>query len=247
MKTIDYVDLYERTIPASLRSDWDNDGTMIYAGEREVKKILFTLDCTFAAAEYAVEGGFDLIVTHHPLIFHPLKSVTDPRITLLLRAGISVLSYHTRLDAVQGGVNDTLASLFGLTDVTPFGEEEMGRLGTLPGETDLPELVGKVKDLLGCPSVTVAGKREKIRTLALLGGSGKDYIDAAWSAGADAFLTGEVSYNALSDAADRNMPVLCAGHYYTEQPVCAVLERLAKTLDPSVGTEVFACLRIEEC
>lgn len=232
-------------IPESLRCDWDNDGIMVCSDpDREVKKVLITLDCTDDAVSYADENDFDLIVSHHPLIFHPLKSVTDPKLIQLIKRDIPVFSFHTRLDAVKGGVNDTLASLLGLEDVIPFGEDGMGRIGFLPDRIPFDAFVSDLKELLGVPSVTAVRCTGSVDRVAVLGGAGKDYITDAEAAGADTFVTGETGYNAMTDASEGTMNVILAGHYFTEQPVCLSLRRMLLSIDPKLDTEIYECNKL---
>ena len=111
-----YTALNEK-IPPALSCEWDNDGMMCVPDpNRTVRRILVTLDATQAAEDAARAGNYDVILTHHPLIFKGVRHLTpdEPVSARLLRLasdGISVLSFHTRLDAVAGGVNDTLAAL----------------------------------------------------------------------------------------------------------------------------------------
>ncbi len=228
----------ETMIPASLSCPWDNDGAMLLPQpDKEVKSVLVALDCTEQVATYAIEKRFDVILTHHPLIFKPLSGITDPLLTSLIRAGIAVFSYHTRLDARAGGVNDCLADLFDLQDRAFFGEDNMGRIGSLPSPMT-PEAFGAfVKERLNAPTVTAYLAKALISRVAVLGGSGKDFLDDAVLAGADAFVTGEVSYNALLDATRNGISLYVCGHYHTEQPVCTYLASLAS--DFGAKTEII--------
>ncbi|MBR4872828.1 MAG: Nif3-like dinuclear metal center hexameric protein, partial [Clostridia bacterium] len=119
----------ENKIPKSLSCEWDNDGLMCCPDPaREVKKVLFALDITEAVVEMAIEKGCDVILSHHPLVFRPVKALTTeggvPRkLIRLVQNGISAMSFHTRLDAVCGGVNDILAATLGLENVSAFGPE----------------------------------------------------------------------------------------------------------------------------
>ncbi len=220
----------EASIPATLSADWDNDGAMLLpCPMAEVKKVLVALDCTEAVANAAIAGGYDAILTHHPLIFKPLRGVTDPMLVSLLRAGIAVYSYHTRLDALDGGVNDALSALLSLQAPTPFGEDGMGRIGTLPAPLSPRAFGALVKTCLNAPSITAYLATREISRVALLGGSGKDAIADAVRAGADAFLTGEIPYNAMLDATRAGISLYAAGHYATEQPVCTVLAALVRS------------------
>ena len=96
-----------------------------------MKKVLLSLDATEGAVEYAAENGFDAVVTHHPLIFRPIKTVSDSRFMSLIKNDIAVFSFHTRLDAVDGGVNTALSELLGITDTERFGDDGLGVFGNV--------------------------------------------------------------------------------------------------------------------
>lgn len=244
MVTFDQIYRFlDERFPRSLSSDWDNDGIMLAPASPEVKRVLISLDVTASAAEYAEENGFNLIISHHPLIFKPLKSVQSPKLLSLIRGGIGVMSFHTRLDAGSGGVNDTLASLLELDSVTgfgPTGEAPAGRIGILPAPMTVAEFTDELTGLLGCTAIEAAVCGTRIERLAILGGDGKDYYEAALATGADAYLTGSMSYNSLLDASEGGMSVFAAGHYQTEQPVC---DSLAELLNDAfcLDIEVFEC------
>ena len=124
-----YTEL-NRQIPPSLSCEWDNDGLMLLPNaEREVHRALITLDVTPAAARRAVETGCEVIVSHHPLIFKPVRNVIDPLYISLIKADTAVMSFHTRLDAVDFGVNAALAARLGLIETQPI-TDEMGAVGT---------------------------------------------------------------------------------------------------------------------
>ncbi len=224
----------ERALPSSLSCDWDNDGLMVCASaEAEVRKILFALDITPAATEYAVKIGADLIISHHPLIFSGIRRMdghdgTTRKVISLLQNNISAMSFHTRLDAAEGGINDILANIFSLSDIEKFGVDgdTAARIGTLPKPMAFEDFCRLVKDTLGAPSVCGAKAGDTVSRLALLGGSGKDYIREAQKMGADTYLTGEVNYNYLLEAAENGLSVVTAGHYHTEAPFTAFFEKI---------------------
>lgn len=221
---------FEKLISPTLSCEWDNDGLMLCSdSSKEIKKALVTLDLTESAVEKALECGVDCIFTHHPFIFKPLKSICDTNsrarmIFRLAEKSISVFSYHTRLDALQGGVNDVLVSLLSINNAIPLGEGElsMARIGSIT-PCALSEFSLFVKEKLHCPSLCVAKSdngKDEIKRVAVLGGaSDKDFINAAIEADADVFLTGDASYNSVIDANIDGMHVICAGHYFTENPV----------------------------
>ena len=233
-------------IPRSLSCEWDNDGLMCCPDSgREVRRVLLTLDVTDGAVERAVSGGFDMIISHHPFFFRGLKAVTDTQplsaaAIKLIKAGISVASFHTRLDAVEGGVNDTLASLLGLENPRPFGNEgeEIGRLGELSGVT-LSELCERVKNITGAPFVLCADGGNAPSCVAILGGEGGDDVGAAARAGADTYISGRIGYHHMTDATGRGLSLIEAGHFYTEFPVCATLKNWLLEIDGSLETEIF--------
>ena len=229
--------------PVGLRAEWDNDGLMLSPNpDAPVRRVLVTE----SAVEYAVENGYDLLISHHPLIFRPIASLSPdagvPRKCIrLLKAGISVFSFHTRLDAAVGGVNDCLASLLGLESIEAFGPagEEMGRIGCLPDEMALSDFVARVKNLLAAPIVLYSDAGRPVRRVALLGGDGKDFVFAARAAGVDTYLSGRIGYNVMTDAPENRMNLIEAGHFYTEHPVTAVLKHAVQEYAPDAEIAIF--------
>ena len=239
-----YQKLNER-IPRALSCQWDNDGLMCCPdGRAEARRVLVTLDVTEAAVKRAIEGGYDVIVAHHPMIFKGLKAVNEENFIAaktidLIRNGVSVMSFHTRLDAVEGGVNDVLAELLGLRDVEPFGEDGIGRIGTLPEAMDQKVFAKRVKDVLNAPAVLLADAGRPTRRVAVLGGGGGDDVDAARAAGADTYVTGELKYHTLTDAPEEGMNLIQAGHFHTENPVCETLRQWLLEMDPTLTVVLF--------
>ncbi len=246
MKVKELYEALNARIPKELSCDWDNDGLMCCPEpEREVTRVMIALDITDAVVDRAIKGGYDVILSHHPLIFRPLKalnfdSYVAKKVIRLIHAGVSAMSFHTRLDAVCGGVNDTLADALGLLDVTAFGEngETIGRIGSLAREMTLSEFAMLVKRVTGAPNVTVADAGLPVSRVALLGGSGSDDVFAARKSGADTYLTGELSHHHLTDAPENGMNLIAAGHFHTENPVCETLKRMLSEIDPSIVSEI---------
>ena len=228
-----YQSLSDR-IPPSLSCAWDNDGLMCSPdSSASVGRILLTLDVSEAAVDYAIANRCDLIISHHPMIFRPIRSLTAEDFTArkaikCLQNGISVFSFHTRLDIVEGGVNDRLAQLLGLADTVPFGDDEtptIGRIGTVDA-TSVEAFAALIKDRLGVPALQSVDLSKEIRRVAVVGGDGKDFIKPALRAGADLYLTGSLSYHSMVDAADLGMQVMEADHFFTENPVLDVLSQM---------------------
>lgn len=250
MKVRELYDYLEKRIPKSLSCEWDNDGLMCCPdGSREAGKVLLTLDVTSGAVEYAIENGYDLIISHHPFIFSGLRAVDDEgyisaKLIKLIQSKIAVMSFHTRLDAVEGGVNDCLCELLGIRNAEPLydGDIPLGRIGSLDKAISSEELAKRVKEALGSPFVLLSeGKPEALR-VAVVGGGGKDFISAARAAGADAFISGRLDYHPMTDAPDfkeRPMTLIEAGHFYSEQPVCKALKGFILEACPSVECDIY--------
>jgi dinuclear metal center YbgI/SA1388 family protein len=241
-------DLYrslENSIPRELSCSWDNDGIMCLPDpSKEVRRVLLSLDATEGAVEYAAENGFDAIVTHHPLIFRPIKTVSDSRFMSLIKNDIAVFSFHTRLDAVDGGVNTALSELLGITDTERFGDDGLGVIGNVSPMTDR-EFVLMAKERLGSPKAEAVLDGKTVTRVAVVGGDGEHYISAASSAGADLYISGRLSYNDMTDASVYGMSMAALGHFYTENPVLDKLEKMIKNVDPAVITDKFDCNVIE--
>ncbi|MBC8207601.1 MAG: Nif3-like dinuclear metal center hexameric protein [Desulfobulbaceae bacterium] len=238
------LDLLDQFAPFSLAEEWDNVGLLIGHPQREVKSILIGLDPTIALLDEAVERGADTLITHHPVIFHPLSSVTtdtpDGRfLEAALARHMNVIACHTNLDSASNGVSDVLAAGLGLTQVTPLLPSSkvpgcgIGRVGVCAPPIKGAEFMARLFSLLACPSVAMAGcLPEVITTVAVCGGSGSDLAEAARSRGADVYLSAEIKHSTARLAQENGWCIIDGGHYFTEQPVVAFLadclQRLAQ-------------------
>ena len=258
MTVIEFYNRLCEIIPTSLSCPWDRDGLeSCPEPEREVGKILVSLDVTNEVIDRAVEIGADVIISHHPLFFGGLGNVNaltfdGARAVRLAKNNIAVMSFHTRLDALEGGVNDILAEKLGLEDVEIIGEEKICRIGTLPEEKDVMEFAKDVKEKLSygqnekAAAVAIAKGGKKVKRVALVGGSGGDDIKVAAAYGADTFVTGELKYHERLSSTDFGMNLICAGHFFTEYPVTAFLEKTAKELCQGAEVEVIFSNKIIE-
>ncbi|MBQ8399269.1 MAG: Nif3-like dinuclear metal center hexameric protein [Clostridia bacterium] len=245
-----HIELYEKLnarYSPSLSCPWDHDGIMVMKnGEQQVKKVLIALDCSNEAVKKALLGGYDVILTHHPLLFKGLSALVpdnplSARALLLYEKGISVFSFHTRLDCAEGGVNDRLCALLGLQNCTSFDVEglPMGRMGKFEEPMDGRALAALLKEKLGCTAISAGCPDKKIKKLAVLGGSGGEEWKSVRALGADGSLTGEAKYHDQCDAAEAGLCMLVAGHDYTEKPVCVSLLQELGTICPDVQADVF--------
>ncbi len=220
MTVQDIYDYLNTLAPFDTAEEWDNVGILVGAPTQEVHRVMVALEATRAAVDAARDQGVDLLITHHPVIFSPLKQLERNSLPYLLaQADISVICAHTNLDKATGGVNDTLARLLGLTDICPT-PDGMCRRGTLPDTVKVGSFAKSIEAALGC-TVRVNGTGD-IRTVAVCGGSGGDFIEGL-SGVADAFVTGEVRHHEWLAANLLGLSVIEAGHYATEVPVVNTL------------------------
>ena len=234
---------FEARIPSSLSEEWDNDGLMCSPDtSKEVSRVLVTLDVTEEIVDYAIESGFDLIVSHHPLIFKPISSLTADgsaarKLIKLLGAEISVFSFHTRADKVEGGVNDCLCDLLDIFDPKPFGEGSLGRIGCVEQQS-FEDFTYRVKQQTGADVVKYSDGLNPVSIVAVVGGDGKDFVRDAIEAGADTVLSGRISYNLMEEAAELGINMIEAGHYFTEQPVTEFFRKILLDSAPDLYVEV---------
>ena len=252
MTTLELSRALRDKIPARMACDWDNDGIMCLPDEeRTVHRALIVLDITDDAVDHAIKGNYDIILSHHPLIFKGIKHLTPDDIIArplikLCRHGITALSYHTALDAMDG-VNDRLAAQLGLTDIKPFGNEEypVGRIGDLPEAMSAEDFAAHVTKVLNCTAVSVGAPDVPARCVAVVGGSGEDDIPAAIAAGADTMVTGEAGYHEMLDAAALGFDVMTAGHFFTEQTTLTMLCELLAIIDPAIQSDIYNTNRMK--
>lgn len=244
MKIRELNELLDQRYPSSLSRDWDNDGLLVSPDpDANVTGVLVTLDLLDAAIDEAAKRGCNVILTHHPLIFAPLPSFTPEngvsrRVLRLLSLGISTIACHTRADAAQGGVNDALAGLLGLSDVVPFADG-LPRIGNLPAPLPVREAVDRILAATGAKSALFSGRATTVFSVAVCGGAGKDYLAAASDAGADLYLTGELSYHARLDADDLPLLVCEVGHDVSETEILNAFSTFLAGAAPGIPVAVF--------
>ena len=221
-----------RLAPKEGAMDWDNVGQLLGDPDREVQRVLVALDITEAVADEAIAEDCQLIVSHHPVMnckWLPVQTVRQdtPQGHLLLKilkSGLSAICMHTNLDVAPGGVNDALAAALGLEDPGPLGDPEgLCRMGTLASPMTLQSFAQRY-----------AGGSGPVRKVAVGGGACGDYEDAAIAAGCDVFVTSDLSYHQFLDAAGKGIRLIDAGHFPTEDPVCAVLAEYLRKTFPSL-------------
>lgn len=232
--------------PLELAEHWDNPGLLVDCGG-QMHRVLAALDITPEVVAEAAAKQCEMIVSHHPVIFDPLKKIGPQDVPFqLVQAGISAICMHTNLDAAEGGVNEMLAGIFGMQDWEVFADG-CGRVGEVEPIT-VPELARKAQTVLGgqCnrprsgPAVQVkfADTGRTVKRLAVISGAGGSMFEDALAVGADCLLTGEANHHAAIDAVRLGLSLVAAGHYATEFPVCAAIADRLRTAFPELEVRV---------
>ena len=247
-----------RWAPFGIQMDFDNAGFLVGRGDREVTKILVALDITLEVAREAADWGAQLVVSHHPVIFHPARSITDGdptgQILLeLIERGVAAICAHTNLDAAQGGVNDCLAQALELKQVGQLHQDGalpdgsaygIGRVGAAhKAGMSAAEYAAYVKQRLGAASVRCTDGGRPVTNVAVGGGSCGSMLEDAVKAGCDTFVTADVKYDIFLQAKALGINLMDAGHFATENVVCPSLVRYLTENFPKVEVCQSQCHR----
>ena len=228
-KVKDFYGYLNSIAPFETQEDWDNSGMLVGDMDAEVKKVAVVLDITHEEIKKAKAIGADLIISHHPVIFNPIKSVTKGSVPYeLVASSINALCCHTPLDIADGGTNDSLAKLLGI-EVTRT-EDPILRLGTVE-PTTAENLAGKIAKTLNT-KVRYADAGRKIEKIAICTGAGCSLIEAAGEI--DAFITGDASHHNFLDCIQAGITLIAAGHYETEIVVVPVLVKKLQAQFPDI-------------
>ena len=245
----DILEALRRLAPEETALDRDPVGLLVDRQAREAARVGVCLDCTPAAVARAVKAGAEMVVAHHPLIYHPLKRLgTDPvsqAVAGLIRADMALYVMHTNWDRAEGGINDTLAECLQLENVRPLGTEgeaALPRLGDLAAPRPLTDFARFVESALGCAGtsalrVSETNSSQMISRVAVCGGAGAGLASALQAAGAQAYVTSDVRHSEFWEAEASGLALLDAGHGATERPgMRALCRTLPGLLD---GVEVL--------
>ncbi len=229
--------------PFAMAEPWDNVGLMVGDPDQQVNGILIALDPTEALIHEALSQNLNTILTHHPLIFHPLKTIpSNTPMGRMLKTALShsltLIACHTNLDLVAAGVSNALAKKLGLQNTKPLTGKEsaaqdqnpgFGKIGTLAAPLPADHFLTHLLTTLDTPGIQMVGSLpETIHTVALCGGSGSDLAETAWAMGAQVYITGEVKHSVARWAESAGFCVIDAGHYPTEKLIVPVLAEILK-------------------
>jgi len=251
MATLEWViDKMNAWAPEATAEDFDNVGLLLGDRSQSVKKILVALDATDAVIKEAIDNNYDAIITHHPLTYQPLKKITacdsiGRKLLALAKNGISLYAAHTNLDKAHGGVNDVLAKILAIENVTPMAVDKtdptigIGRIGGLSREMTLAELAEHIKERLALKEIRYSGDLStKIKKIALCGGSGMSFWQAARDAGCHVYITGDVKYSDALQVLDTGMAIIDITHYSGENIIVNEIVKVLSGYAIDEGTDV---------
>ena len=229
--------------PFETQEKWDNSGFLVGDTDKPCKKIALCLDITSEMIEQAKTQGCDLIISHHPVIFSKTGSFLKDDLPFKLAiSGISAICAHTCLDIAQGGVNDVLAELLELQEITAVCMDGvvMPRAGKLKKAMNTKEFAEFVKEKLGCQAVRCNKLDKEINTVVLCGGSGGSFMPDVIAGKYDAFVTGDAGHHNFLDATEKGLALIAAGHFETENPVMRAVEKALNENFPDIETVLLA-------
>ncbi len=246
MKVKDIIKVIEDFAPLSIQEGWDNSGLCVGSPEDEVTSVLLALDCTPELVDEAVSCGADMIVTHHPLIFSGLKKISPDdmvgeAVIKAIRSGISIYAAHTSADKVLEGVSGAMAAKLGLVNVTVLDEDGegtgLGAVGDLPQPMTAEQAVALVKDRFALKAMKTSRPSDgMISRVAMCGGSGGSLIKAARTAGAQLYISGDISYHNFFTS--DGFMIMDIGHYESEIEIVDILFSLIKKNFPTFAVRI---------
>lgn len=243
-RVADVIEMLKNFAPEEYvqKDEHDNVGLLVGRTTNKVKKVLCCLDVTQKVIDEAIDLKVDLIVSHHPVIFYPISSVTDKdvlgrKILSAIENGISIYAAHTNLDFVEDGINDYVAKMLGLIDIAPLDayisdNAGFGRIGKLPGKITGMQLKKEVQQGLNDNFIRVIGDADRfVSKVAIInGGGGGDtsYVDMAVNLNADCLITADVKHHVAVYAADLGLLLIEPQHYTMEHVYIARLVQILK-------------------
>jgi len=222
MKKDAFIKTLNSIAPFELQYDWDNSGVQINLGHESVSKVLVAMEISNDVITEAIDNKADMIITHHPILFNPIKKIDcsdiiQNYIIRLISFDIEVISLHTNFDVAKGGNNDYFMKLCGVEKARELFDQ-CGRIGQLKEAVTFESFICKLDDSLNHPGIKFNGDLDrKIKTVACCTGAGGDYLAPAIEAGADVFISGDIKHNPAQIAKESGICLVDAGHWGTEQ------------------------------
>ena len=229
------INSIESVAPRSAQESWDNSGMQVGDTGRDITSVLLTTDITEDVVSEAIEYGCQLVISHHPLLFHGLKQVCGQTpqarvVEMAIKHDIAIYSAHTNLDSVVGGINTRLVERLGIRNYRLLTESGLGAIGTLPEPVNYLDFIEQIRKTLDCSYVRYTRPaKELIRTVAVCGGSGAEFIETAIEQGADVYLTADCKYHEFQDA-DQRIGLIDIDHWYSERHAREIFRDLIEPL-----------------
>ena len=247
-KSVRISDVYsflDEKYPLSLQESWDNSGYIVESDSERCLKILLTLDITNDSVDEAIYKKADLAISHHPVIFNPLKKIqVDTPVYKLVRSGIGAICMHTNLDIAEGGTNTVIvgkiAEKLGISaNIEPLEDCGLGCIIELEKVVSCDELAEILKDIFNIERVKMSMYGEYILSkIAICSGSGGSLWKLAKAKGCDALITGDVKHDIWIDANNSKFTVIDCGHFHTENIVLWELRRVLEEKFPMLDIEI---------
>jgi len=250
VKIRDLMKFFNEWAPEIIAEEYDNVGLQIGDRNLLISNVIISLDVTFDVVKEAISKHANLIITHHPLIFKPLKSITNGTyverlVEELIRNRVALYAMHTNLDSVIGGINYRLGDILGLEEISFLSQNEngfgMGVIGRLSIPMDFKDFLAAVKSKLEIPVLRIVGDlNTKVQTIAICGGAGGMLLEDAIKKDADVFITSDIKYHTFYDALG-SIALVDAGHFETEFPIVETIHNNLSTWlkDKNENIDVF--------
>ncbi len=230
MKLYDLMDYLNQMFPLDMSEDWDNSGRQITDDQKTINRIVVGIDLTDKLLDKAIESEADLIITHHPFIFSPLKSVDmnsykGDLIKKMIIHDISSIAMHTNYDLSIHGMNQAIGSKMGLHNLTYLAKSEsskevgFGAVGDLTEEVELDVFINIIKNNFQLEHVTLYNEnvKRKIKSVAFCGGAGADFISDAINVKADIYITGDITHHDAQATYEGGIILMDPTHYGLEK------------------------------
>lgn len=253
MKVYEIIEIIENKVPKHLAYSWDNVGLLVGDREKEIKSVFITLDTNLKTVKEAISKNADMIISHHPIFFSPLKRIEygtpeGDMVRLLIENNIPLYAAHTNMDTANGGINDKLAALLNLSDIKVLDENPdypgtgLGRYGRVC-DIKLSDFIEKVKSALNTPIRFTGDENKIIKTVAVGSGACSELVGVSKALGCDVLITADMKYHQMIDANELGLCLIDAGHYPTEICVMDIFEDILSNTDLNIiksdNTDIF--------